>query len=284
MRKIVEVENLFGQIVSTSSETEGAFQRHGGFDIPALLFIRYIGQTTPNITAFDVGANVGNHTVVMAKFFSKVYSFEPRLNIENLLKLNVERNGLSNVVLVPSGLSDKKGNMRLYLDDSGNGGRTTFVADHAINLDKNVDVDVIVGDDYFEIFSKSEIGDVAFIKLDVEGMEAKAILGLSRVIAAHKPIVLMEWNNDATKNSFYELGLFKGLLNEYNCIGLREVEAKELFDKTVFGWFKRKFARIANKNFRLVKFVPSQNYENIVLIHRSKLSTYPMIADFIANS
>lgn len=284
MRKIVEVENLFGQMISTSSGTEGAFQRHGGFDIPALLFIQYISQITPNITAIDVGANVGNHTVVMAKFFSKVYSFEPRLNVENLLKLNVERNGLSNVVLVPSGLSDKKGNLKLYLDDSGNGGRTTFVADHAINSDKYIDVDVILGDDYFESLSRCELGDIAFIKLDVEGMEAKAMLGFSRLIANYKPIVVMEWNNDATKNSFYELGLFEGLLNEYICIGLREADAKELFDRNFFGWVKRKFAKIANKSFRLVKFVPAQNYENVILIHRSKLSAYPMIANFIENS
>lgn len=78
---MVLCENLFNQKVWVSRASAGAFRRHGGFDVPALMLIEYLATATPGAVDIDIGANVGNHTVVMAKFCSQVVSFEPRLVI-----------------------------------------------------------------------------------------------------------------------------------------------------------------------------------------------------------
>jgi len=76
---MVLCENLFNQKVWVSCASAGAFRRHGGFDVPALRLIEYLATATPGAVGVDIGAHVGNHTVVMAKFCSQVVSFEPRL-------------------------------------------------------------------------------------------------------------------------------------------------------------------------------------------------------------
>ncbi len=84
---MVLCENLFKQKVWVSDASSGAFRRHGGFDVPALRLIEYIAAAIPaGGVGIDIGANIGNHTVVTAKFFARVVSFEPRLIFEDTLK------------------------------------------------------------------------------------------------------------------------------------------------------------------------------------------------------
>ena len=113
---MVLCENLFQQKVWVSRASAGAFRRHGGFDVPALRLIEYLAAAIPGAVGVDIGANVGNHTVVMAKFCSRVVSFEPRLIMEDWLRKNVALNNLSNCTLVAAGLSDKAGTAPMYLD------------------------------------------------------------------------------------------------------------------------------------------------------------------------
>jgi hypothetical protein len=83
---MVLCENLFHQKVGVSHASAGAFRRHGGFDVPALCLIEYLANAMPGAVAADIGANVDNYTVVLAKFCARVICFEPRLNIEDTLK------------------------------------------------------------------------------------------------------------------------------------------------------------------------------------------------------
>ncbi len=78
---MVLCENLFNQKVWVSRASAGAFRRHGGFDVPALTLIEYLATSIPGAVGIDIGANVGNHTVIMAKFCCQAVSFERRLII-----------------------------------------------------------------------------------------------------------------------------------------------------------------------------------------------------------
>jgi FkbM family methyltransferase len=145
---IVLCENLFHQKVWVSRASAGAFRRHGGFDVPALRLIEYLATAIPGAVGIDIGANVGNHTVVMAKFCDRVLSFEPRLIIEDWLRKNVEQNNLHNCTLVAAGLSDKAGVAPMYLDGAAEGGTTTFVRELADTSRGSVDAPLYVGDDF----------------------------------------------------------------------------------------------------------------------------------------
>ena len=81
--------NFYGQKVWVSQASAGAFRRHGGLDVPALALIEYLASCFPPAVAFDIGENIGNHTVVLAKFCKQVIAFEPRLAIEAYLRDNM---------------------------------------------------------------------------------------------------------------------------------------------------------------------------------------------------
>jgi FkbM family methyltransferase len=163
---MVQCENLFGQQVWVSQASAGAFRRHGGFDAPALRLIEYFASVIDRPVGVDIGANVGNHTVVMGKFCTRVVSFEPRLIFEDWLRKNVEQNGLMHCTLVAAGLSDKAGTAPMFLDGAAEGGTTTFVRELADSSQRSVDAPLYVGDDYLATLGLDRLD---IVKLDVEG-------------------------------------------------------------------------------------------------------------------
>ena len=267
--KLVLCKNLFDQKVWVTRDSAGAFRRHGGFDIPALCLIEYLASKFSGAIAADIGANIGNHTVVLAKFCARVMCFEPRLNIEDTLRKNVDQNGLTNCTLVAAGLSDKADVAPLYLGDNAEGGSTTFVHGLTSGNRKSIDVPLLIGDEYF-----SEIGvdRLDIVKLDVEGMEANVVMGMAHTIEKFQPIFLMEWNNDVTRRAFAEKLIFDTIFKGYTLIGVRSKDARELFPKNALGWISRKFARIINaRGFVAVPFEVEKNFETLVLVPRAKL-------------
>lgn len=64
-----------------------------------------------NSVIFDIGANIGNHSIYwgIRRNVSKIYAFEPVRDTFEILKRNIELNGLKDeVVLYNIGLSDRK--------------------------------------------------------------------------------------------------------------------------------------------------------------------------------
>lgn len=265
---MVLCENLFNQKVWVSKASAGAFRRHGGFDVPALCLIEYLAGKIPGAVAADIGANIGNHSVVLAKFCARVTCFEPRLNIEDTLSKNIEQNGLTNCTLVAAGLSDKASIAPLYLGDNAEGGSTTFVHGLTSGTRKSVDVPLLVGDEYF---SHSGIDRLDIVKLDVEGMEANVIVGMAETIKKYQPIFLMEWNNDVTRQAFAALSIFRTIFNGYSVIGIRSKDARELFPSNPLGWAGRKIARLTNaRGFVAVPFEEERSFETLVLVPIAK--------------
>ena len=69
----------------------------------------------PGMTVFDVGANIGEHTLKIKEYKKDViiHCFEPIRNTFNVLKNNT--NESSNIILNNIGLSDKSGNLDIYI-------------------------------------------------------------------------------------------------------------------------------------------------------------------------
>ena len=52
---------------------------------------KFINEKLPdskNFSALDIGANIGNHSVFLSKFFKKIHSFEPNPKTYDVLSLN----------------------------------------------------------------------------------------------------------------------------------------------------------------------------------------------------
>ena len=138
-------------------------------------------------TCVDVGANIGNHTLFFATRFRRVVAFEPNPLTHALLRWNVDANGLDGAVEVhPHGLSDANGtalievaraNLGASRLDGGGGGTGG----------RRLPVSLVRGDDVL-----ANEAAVTFVKIDVEGHELGALLGLERTLERHRPVVLME--------------------------------------------------------------------------------------------
>jgi len=142
----------------------------------------------PGATFVDVGANVGNHVVYVARFLRprRVIAFEALPPAIALLRINVALNGIDGAVdlgRLGCGLSDAQGRAEL-VTTRGNLGGTRLRA-HASGA-----VPLVTGDEALA-------GEaVDFVKIDVEGMEMRVLAGLARTIAASRPILFVEVDDD----------------------------------------------------------------------------------------
>ena len=151
----------------------------GLYDKTGLYFIEKILAKLQAPVVFDIGANIGNHALRMTEKSKKVYLFEPQAKIAAHLRTTMSLNHITNWHICNYGLSDEEQSLTLYQNLDSNNGETSFVA----NLKgKNFVIEeaaVFVGDD---IVHQYALDHLDFIKIDVEGFEAKVIAGLKHSI------------------------------------------------------------------------------------------------------
>ena len=160
------------------------------------------GQFTPQETAafqrevheggtvVDVGANIGYFTLLFARLVGphgRVFAFEPEPTNFDLLRMNVELNGYSNVTLIPKAVSGISGTARLYLAEHKGDGRIFDSHDGR----ESIPVDTVRLDDFFHDFQ----GRIDLIKIDIQGAEPAALRGMTKLIEKHPRarIILEFW-------------------------------------------------------------------------------------------
>lgn len=144
----------------------------------------------------DIGGNIGNHAVFFALFCNaEVTTFEPQSAIYKILQKNIELNApeivAHNVVL---GESDIMATIKEY--DESNTGATQISEESCGDI---------------KVCPLDEIGfkDVDFIKIDVEGFEAKVLKGGRETIIRSRPILWLEIfpeNKNEVSSILTELG------------------------------------------------------------------------------
>jgi FkbM family methyltransferase len=144
----------------------------------------------PGDNVVEVGANIGSHTVGLARSVGpdgRVVAVEAQPEIFQVLCANLALNGLANVAAHGCGCGERPGTMYapavdygraevhnaggISLADTGNGARVSIVP-----------LDELAG----------ELPTLRLLKVDVEGMELKVLLGAARLIAKHRPCLYLE--------------------------------------------------------------------------------------------
>lgn len=136
------------------------------------------------MTVVDIGANIGYYTLLFAKKVGpkgKVIAYEPDADNFSLLKKNVEENTYTNVVLHKKALSTKKGVAKLYLSDENKGDHQMYAGD---DKRPSISIDTVKLDDHIK-------GKVDFIKMDIQGAEMKALLGMKKALHKNKKLTLI---------------------------------------------------------------------------------------------
>lgn len=148
-----------------------------------------------NGVAVDVGANVGNHTVFMSKYFNslQVIPFEASIEALELLRANVVLNSLKNVDLSLLGLCVSNSSDQLaqaHTSPPNNLGGTSF------EVIKSGEINTICLNDALRGRK------VDLIKVDVEGMEVDVLNGAKEVIEREQPVICIEVTEDTRKSCF----------------------------------------------------------------------------------
>ena len=143
----------------------------------------------PGTVFFDVGAHVGQYTLLAAALGAEVHSFEPTPSTFELLKQNVASNHLSDVHLNDCALSDQEGTADFYLAGSANIGQNSlFDSD---NHRERCTVRCTTLDHYLRSGGVNLAGRRIFVKMDVERAELNVLRGACLLLAA-RPVILFE--------------------------------------------------------------------------------------------
>ncbi|NPV51605.1 MAG: FkbM family methyltransferase [Candidatus Methanofastidiosum sp.] len=189
---IINTEHGFKFIVRFSSGS--AFLLYfGKYEIEEIDLIKKFVK--PGMTVFDIGANVGYISLLMANLIGsngKLFSFEPNPNIYSLLNENIEINPILNdgrIITEQIALSTSDDKMKFFCPIEGHEGLGGLKDTKRAPLEKVIEVNVKKLDDYV---TENNIKNIDFIKMDVEGGELDVIKGGLKTIETMKPIILFE--------------------------------------------------------------------------------------------
>lgn len=167
----------------------------------------------PGGTAIDVGANIGEWTLPMAKALGpagKLISFEPLPMMRDALRKTLRINWLPQASVLDFALSNQTGITHFSIHqqegeivDSGKsrlgemGGNASQIEVNAITLD--------------HFLSQQKLERLDFIKIDVEGHELQVLEGAKETLAKYSPALVLEVGNESRdvrekiKSLLYEL-------------------------------------------------------------------------------
>ena len=156
---------------------------------PELWLIRHL--VAPGTTALDVGASIGIYAAEMARYAGKVIAFEANPAVAAFTARVAPRN----VEVVNVALSSAAGHTALKIPRNPKGETIDELATiesanplHASDSD-SVQIEMKRLDDM-------GIANCSFIKIDVEGHEEAVLEGASALIAAQRPVLMVELNED----------------------------------------------------------------------------------------
>ena len=156
----------------------------------------------------DIGANIGFHSINISDLVGnngKVFAFEPIDYLLKKLNTNIHLSGSRNISIIPNAVSsfDRKGHI-FEIDESFSeqGSSSLFKNEFLSGIDKKEGVlkkklcEVITLDKWI---LDNNIQKVDFIKMDIEGGEYNALLGMKQLISKFCPYIIIEYKNTRMK-------------------------------------------------------------------------------------
>jgi FkbM family methyltransferase len=176
--------------LNTSLPLEAEIYVSGSHGDEGLIAKRLLQFTPSNGVFIDIGANVGFHTLrvarALAKAGGKVISFEPIAGNRCRLINNIALNSLTNVCVEPTGLGDS--HELLNVSHANPSGGNVSLASRG-QFTEEIEITSL---DQWAMNHRLERVDT--IKLDIEGAETIALKGMTNVLRRFQPVLLLEIN------------------------------------------------------------------------------------------
>jgi FkbM family methyltransferase len=138
---------------------------------------------TPQSVVFDIGGNVGFYTLLASVLVGKngrVFVFEPLPRNLIYLKKHLEINNVKNVIVIESAVSNNNG---MATFDEGPRGEMAHIAETGRLYVKTVTLDNLV--------ESGELPLPDFIKIDIEGAEYDALMGMRILLSRARPVIFL---------------------------------------------------------------------------------------------
>ena len=211
MNGLEEIETDFGvfygfrdDVITSHLRSFGAHQRN---ELAMLLSL-----VRPGDVVLDIGANIGSLAIPLGLRIGPeghVYAFEADDTVYEVLKKNIEANGLANIASINAIVSQNPGRYTRVRAD-GNMGATRFRMEDP-SVESNIEVLSI--DSWFTE-QCVETSRVDLIKIDVEGMDVDVLQSSADVIDRFRPIVYMEIGKPLLREVGYSSEAVETMLEE----------------------------------------------------------------------
>jgi FkbM family methyltransferase len=197
--------------VDLSSFLEWQLWAFGGYEQHFAELFRCL--VSPGDRCVDVGANIGVHTVRLAKLAGSggsVIAIEPDPGLAGRARRNIALNGLGNARVINAAASDQAGETVLYRPGTADTNRArASLLRHSYLTGTAITVPVVTVDNVCVDRACDDavpVTRVAVIKVDVEGHESAVVRGAARVIDRDAPAVIFEYApqllDDASQTPF----------------------------------------------------------------------------------
>lgn len=201
-----------------------------------------LSEQTSAPVLFDVGANIGDYALKLAEIFAnqkfQVHAFEPS---EKTYRKLVENTSAKEGITVNNlGLGEQEAELILYSNSDGSALASVYERDlgrHGISMDKKEIVKLTTIDNYCATHG---IGQIHFLKLDIEGHELFALKGAEKLINSKKiDFIQFEFGGSNIDSRTYFRDFWEMLQDKYDFYrivknGLYPIkkysEACEIFD------------------------------------------------------
>lgn len=130
----------------------------------------------------DAGANIGLFSILAAQKIGskgKVFAFEPIKETADILRKNLAVNKIDNVIVIQEALGEKEADKNFFVSDLLVDSSAVFEAGAEIQQVKMTSLDVFL--------RLNNVGQIDFLKADIEGMERDFLAGAKETIAKYKP-------------------------------------------------------------------------------------------------
>jgi len=193
----------------------GDVQRTGYFERDQINLLKNIIEKLlvkkQHIVFYDVGANIGTHTLAIANTFQdkvSIRSFEAQRQIFYQLCGMVSLNGLRNVSCHNYAIGDDEECLFIDAMLPDYDAYQNFGGFELLPIDKSDNMDMIKNhQERVDIYPLSYFNEhVDIIKMDIEGMEEQALKGSEDWIDCYKPVFMVEQHKSNADNiiAFFE--------------------------------------------------------------------------------
>lgn len=145
----------------------------------------------PGQVFLDIGANAGYFSLLASRCVresGKILAVEPNPAMAEQLRRNVERSGLSNIVIAETACSDSVGLCDLYVGNAYNTG-TSSLSRTNLAWTKSIRVPCTTADLLIQTY---ELRRLDLVKIDVEGAELSVLCGMAAALKCLRPKIIIE--------------------------------------------------------------------------------------------